>query len=194
MMPKRQAEFRADYRPRISPWYSGVLHVIVIYAIGIAALAYFIPHIHDPTWLEWLVVPGVFLACNVFEWWIHRYRDASPGQGLHGHLSPPYAGASPVLHRRRTDDRHDPRLPHHVLPALCAGHVHRDLGPAGVGAGLSVVGQRRVAVDVHDRRHVPELRVLPLGLPRQGRPARSGMCRSSTRSGAITSPITTRRS
>ena len=42
MMSTRQAEFRADYRPRISPWYSGVLHVVVIYAIGLAALAYFI--------------------------------------------------------------------------------------------------------------------------------------------------------
>ena len=34
MMPKRQEAFRADYRPRISPWYSGWLHVAVIYAIG----------------------------------------------------------------------------------------------------------------------------------------------------------------
>jgi hypothetical protein len=72
-MPRRQVEFRADYRPRISPWYSGVLHVVVIYAIGLAALAYVIPHIHDPSWTEWLVVPAVFLASNLFEWWIHRY-------------------------------------------------------------------------------------------------------------------------
>ena len=34
-MSKRQAAFRADYRQRISPWYSGVGHVALIYAIGI---------------------------------------------------------------------------------------------------------------------------------------------------------------
>ena len=62
MMSKRQAEFRAEYRPRISPWYSGVLHVLVIYAIGFAALAYCIPRIHQPSPAEWLVVPVVFLA------------------------------------------------------------------------------------------------------------------------------------
>src|ERR1051326_1266630 len=84
MMSNRQAAFRADYRPRISPWYSGTLHVAVIYAIGIAALAYFIPHIHRPNWAEWLVVPGVFLACNVFEWWIHRFVMHRPVPGFMG--------------------------------------------------------------------------------------------------------------
>ena len=48
MMPQRQEVFRADYRRRIPPWYNGVLHAIVISAIGAAALAYFIPHIHNP--------------------------------------------------------------------------------------------------------------------------------------------------
>ena len=84
MMPKRQAEFRADYRPRISPWYSGTLHVVVIYAIGIAALIYFIRHIHNPSWAEWLVVPAVFLACNLFEWWIHKYVMHRPVAGFMG--------------------------------------------------------------------------------------------------------------
>lgn len=84
MMSKRQEAFRADYRPRISPWYSGTLHVAVISAIGIAALCYFIPHIHNPTWAEWLVVPAVFTACNVFEWWIHRYVMHRPVKGFMG--------------------------------------------------------------------------------------------------------------
>jgi Fatty acid hydroxylase superfamily len=84
MMPKRQAEFRAEYRPRISPWYSGLLHVLVIYAIGAAALAYCIPHIHRPSWAEWLVVPVVFLACNGFEWWIHRFVMHRPVAGFMG--------------------------------------------------------------------------------------------------------------
>jgi hypothetical protein len=84
MMSKRQAEFRAAYRPRISPWYSGLLHVAVIYAIGGAALAYCIPHIHRPSAAQWLVVPVVFLACNGFEWWIHRFVMHRPIKGLLG--------------------------------------------------------------------------------------------------------------
>ena len=84
MMSQRQAEFRGNYRQRVSPWYSGVLHVIVIYAIGVAALAYFIRHIDSPTWVEWLVVPGVFFASNLFEWWIHRYVMHRPVRGFMG--------------------------------------------------------------------------------------------------------------
>lgn len=84
MMSQRQQTFRADYRPRISPWYSGWLHVAVIYAIGIAALVLFGRHIDRPTWTEWLVVPVVFLACNLFEWWIHRFVMHRPVKGLMG--------------------------------------------------------------------------------------------------------------
>jgi hypothetical protein len=84
MMTKRQEAFRADYRPRISPWYNGPLHVAVVYAIGIAGLWYFIPHIHGPTWLEWLIVPAVFLACNVVEWGIHRFVMHRPVKGFMG--------------------------------------------------------------------------------------------------------------
>jgi hypothetical protein len=83
-MGKRQAAFRADYRRKISPWYNGYLHIGVVYAIGIAGLAYFIPHIHQPTLLEWAVVPVVFLACNIFEWWIHRFVMHRPIKGFMG--------------------------------------------------------------------------------------------------------------
>ena len=84
MMTPRQAAFRADYRTRISPWYSGVGHVALIYAIGIAALWYCIPHIHRPTLGEWLIVPASFLFANVFEWWIHRYVMHRPIKGFMG--------------------------------------------------------------------------------------------------------------
>lgn len=83
-MPNRQAAFRADYRPRISPWYNGWLHVAVIYTIGIAALWYYIPHIHNPTWVEWSIVPATFMATNIFEWWIHRYVMHRPVKGFMG--------------------------------------------------------------------------------------------------------------
>ncbi len=84
MMPRRQEAFRADYRPRISPWYNGWLHVAVIYAIGLAALAYYIPHIRAPLRTDWLIVPLVFLATNVFEWWIHRFVMHRPVKGFMG--------------------------------------------------------------------------------------------------------------
>ena len=102
----------------------------MIYAIGIATLAYFVGHVSEPSWAEFLVVPAVFLACNLFEWWIHRYHHASPGQRFHGHLSPPHPGAPPVLHRSRAVPRRRARFPHHLLPALCARDVSRDVGPS----------------------------------------------------------------
>src|SRR5437762_5136952 len=73
VMTERQAAFRADYRARISPWYSGLAHVLVIAALGIATIWYCGRHIHDPSWLEWLVVPAAFLGCNIFEWAMHRF-------------------------------------------------------------------------------------------------------------------------
>ena len=84
MMPKRQEAFRADYRTRVSPWYSGPLHVALIYAIGFATIWYAAQHIHSPSWLEWPVVPVVFLLCNIFEWWIHRYVMHRPVKGFMG--------------------------------------------------------------------------------------------------------------
>src|ERR1700730_18883572 len=84
MMSQRQADFRAAYRRKISPWYSGIGHVAVVYAIGLAGFSYFIPHIHRPTALEFLVVPVVFLACNVFEWCIHRFVMHRPIKGFMG--------------------------------------------------------------------------------------------------------------
>lgn len=84
MMSPRQAAFRADYRAHIARHYSGWLHVLLIYAIGIAALAYAIPHVHTPSLLEWLTVPVVFLLCNVFEWGLHRFVMHRPVKGLMG--------------------------------------------------------------------------------------------------------------
>lgn len=84
MMTARQAAFRIDYRARISPWYSGLLHVIVIAILGLATIWYAASHIHRPSWLEWLVVPAVFFACNVFEWALHRYVMHRPVAGLMG--------------------------------------------------------------------------------------------------------------
>src|ERR1043166_526260 len=41
-------------------------------------------HIHDPSWLEWLVVPAAFLGCNIFEWAMHRFLMHRPVKGFMG--------------------------------------------------------------------------------------------------------------
>jgi len=73
MMSQRQADFRKEYRSRIVGWYSGYFHVLVIYALGGAALYFYIQHIHSVQWWEWLSIPVFFVLCNMFEWAVHRY-------------------------------------------------------------------------------------------------------------------------
>jgi len=73
MVSDRQVAFRKEYRSRIVGWYNGYFHVLVIYALGAAALYYFIQHIQDVAWWEWLSIPVFFLFCNLFEWAVHRY-------------------------------------------------------------------------------------------------------------------------
>jgi hypothetical protein len=72
-MSDRQRGYRQVYRERIASWYSGALHVAVIYTIGLTAMALYISHMRSPAWWEYLIVPVVFLVANVFEWWIHRH-------------------------------------------------------------------------------------------------------------------------
>lgn len=84
VMSKRQEAFRSDYRNKVSPYYSGWMHVLMIYAIGIAGIYYFVNQIHNPAWYEWLVVPVAFMIANVFEWWIHRYVMHRPVKGFMG--------------------------------------------------------------------------------------------------------------
>jgi len=84
MMTKRQEAFRLDYRARISPWYSGLAHVLVIALLGIATIWYCARHVHQPSLLEWLVVPAAFLFCNIFEWALHRFVMHRPVKGLMG--------------------------------------------------------------------------------------------------------------
>ncbi|MCB1743308.1 MAG: fatty acid hydroxylase family protein, partial [Gammaproteobacteria bacterium] len=72
-MSERQRNYRQVYRERIATWYNGWLHVAVIYTIGLMAMYLYVAHIHVLRWWELLTVPVVFLLCNMFEWWIHRY-------------------------------------------------------------------------------------------------------------------------
>jgi len=83
-MPKRQEAFRADYREKISRWYSGPGHVFMIYAIGLSGIFFFVRQVETVAWYEWLTIPVAFTLANVFEWWIHRYVMHRPIKGFMG--------------------------------------------------------------------------------------------------------------
>jgi hypothetical protein len=72
MMSERQRTFREQYRSGISPTYSGLLHVGVIYAMGLGAIGWCLTRMASPTW-EWLLAIPVFIAGNFVEWAMHRY-------------------------------------------------------------------------------------------------------------------------
>jgi hypothetical protein len=72
MMTERQREFRRQYIAQISPWYSGLVHVGVMYAAGITAIWWCVSRMHGATW-EWLLVVPVAIAGNFAEWAIHKY-------------------------------------------------------------------------------------------------------------------------
>ena len=80
MISARQQAFREQYRARIAGWYNGWLHVAVIYGIGGLAMALYVSRMADLRWWEWLTVPVVGLACNIFEWALHRYVMHRPRQ------------------------------------------------------------------------------------------------------------------
>lgn len=74
MSATQTERFRAEYRRNIESWYRPGVHVLAIYAVGIAALTWFIAQLRAPlTWYEWAVVPMVFVASNITEWAMHRY-------------------------------------------------------------------------------------------------------------------------
>ena len=72
MMSERQRQFRTEYQAQIHPLYNGLVHVGVMYAVGLATIAWCVSRMHDATW-EWLLVAPVFCFSNLFEWWIHKF-------------------------------------------------------------------------------------------------------------------------
>jgi len=72
MMSERQREFREEYKAQIGPWYNGLVHIGVMYAAGIAVIAWCLSRMQEASW-EWLLVVPVFAFSNWFEWWIHKY-------------------------------------------------------------------------------------------------------------------------
>ncbi len=72
MMTEKQRKFREQYKADISPMYNGLLHIIVMYGVGIAAIWYSASQIENLGW-EWLIAVPVFIAGNFVEWFMHRY-------------------------------------------------------------------------------------------------------------------------
>lgn len=72
MMTERQRAFREQYKSNISPFYSGLLHISVMYCAGFAALWYCASKLSGVTW-EWLLAIPVFLAGNFIEWAMHTF-------------------------------------------------------------------------------------------------------------------------
>lgn len=69
---ERQRKFRKQYVEQISPWYNGLLHIGVMYAAGIGAIAWCVSRMHGATW-EWLLVLPVAVGGNFVEWAMHKY-------------------------------------------------------------------------------------------------------------------------
>ena len=72
MMGERQKRFRAEYQAQISPLYNGIVHIGVIYVVGIAAISWCAGRLQHPTW-EWLLVVPVAIAGNIAECAMHKY-------------------------------------------------------------------------------------------------------------------------
>ena len=72
VMTERQKNFREKYVGQISPFYNGLVHIGVMYAVGISLIYYCISNLHDVTW-EWMVIIPVAIAGNFVEWAMHKY-------------------------------------------------------------------------------------------------------------------------
>ncbi|MEA9600456.1 fatty acid hydroxylase family protein [Polynucleobacter sp. AP-Sanab-80-C2] len=72
MMTERQKKFREKYFNEISPFYNGLVHIGVMYTVGISLIYYCVSNLHDVTW-EWMVILPVAIAGNFVEWAMHKY-------------------------------------------------------------------------------------------------------------------------
>ena len=71
-MSTKQRTFRDNYRNQVQGWYSGFLHVLIIYVTGILLLFYYFLNLENIVFTEYLVIPVTFLFCNFFEWFLHK--------------------------------------------------------------------------------------------------------------------------
>ena len=107
-MPSRQAAFRDDFRLRIARLYNGPLHVLMIFAIGVATIWYCGRQVQSPAWFEWLIIPIAFVFGNMFEWWIHRFVMHRPIKGFGNFFMAIYTRHTLAHHQFFTD--HEPTI------------------------------------------------------------------------------------
>ena len=62
---ERQKKFRAEYMAQVHPWYSGPVHIGVIYLVGISVITWCVSRLQGASW-EWLLVLPVFFFSNLF--------------------------------------------------------------------------------------------------------------------------------
>ncbi|MEC4718324.1 sterol desaturase family protein [Noviherbaspirillum sp. CPCC 100848] len=79
-MGERQRRYRAMYRERVTGWYNGYLHAILLFAPGTLAISIYIASLANIKWWEWLVVPVVFLGAQWVEYFIHRFLAHRPSR------------------------------------------------------------------------------------------------------------------
>ncbi len=72
VMTERQAHFRESYKNKSSPVYNGLLHIAVMYGVGMSLIYYCAQQLHDASW-AWLTVVPVAIAGNFVEWAMHKY-------------------------------------------------------------------------------------------------------------------------
>ncbi len=72
MMTERQRRFREQYRAAIGRYYSGLVHVGVMYAAGIAGVWYCLSQLQGAGW-EWLLLIPVLIGGNFVEWGMHKF-------------------------------------------------------------------------------------------------------------------------
>ncbi len=72
MMTERQRKFREEYRAAISRYYSGLVHIGVMYAAGIAGVWYCASRLQGAGW-EWLLLIPVLIGGNFVEWGMHKF-------------------------------------------------------------------------------------------------------------------------
>ena len=180
MITERQKEFRQEYRSRIMGWYDGYLHIVIIYAMGAAAFYIYVQHIDNVTPLEWLTVPLTFLFTNLFEWAVHKYVMHRP-VNIKG-LRAIYERHTLNHHQFFTDeemrfrDHKDWRVT--VFPPYALVVFILMSLPAARRPRLAALAECRLAVHVHDDRHVSDLRVHALLLPRRRELVRAQLSRS----------------
>ena len=91
-MNDRQRAYRAEYRRRVNSWYSGALHVAVIYAIGALAFYVYTAHITAVAW--WSGSPSRSCSC-----WCNVFECSCTATSCTGRRSPPRCGRSTAATR-----------------------------------------------------------------------------------------------